>query len=315
MLGGLIAGALTGAAKGAGEVAQMGLERESKIDLAKAMADIDEQKQLRIDEVTRQRDIAGIGDKAKATAQAVIDTAPLRRQGYDSDAGLREAQRADKVLDTKAEAGAKIEAEAEGTKKLGGDKQYLSALRTLTDAKESSASKVQAALGNIQLQNAKRVEALRTEFGSKDITPERRDAIREEIQILTGKDNDNYMPVPIKDEMGNVTGYQVFDKKRGDFVTPKNSGSAPAGGADPLGLFGGKPGGPAPAGAAPAAGPAGGTADRPNVAGRPLYNTPTSELKRRAARPKNVSTAEANEAQAELDKRTADGGEARMSAY
>jgi hypothetical protein len=311
MLGGLIAGALSGAAKGGNEVATMGLERENKIDLAKAMADIDEQKQLRIDEVTRGRDIADIGKKAAATTQATIDTAPLRQQAYDVDAPLRASQRAEKALDVKSEATAKVEAEADATKKLGGDKGYVSALRTLADAKESSASRVQAALGQIQLDNSRRVEALRTEYGKA--TPERKDAIREEIQLLTGKDNDNYMPVPIKDEMGNVTGYQVFDKKRGDFVTPKGSGT-PGNAADPLGLFG-KPGAPAPA---PAGTPAPvGQAGQPAspVAGRPLYNTSQSELQRRAARPKGVSSAEAAEAQAELDKRAANGGESRMSAY
>ena len=47
------------------------------------------------------------------------------------------------------------------------------------------------------------------------------------------------------------------------------------------------------------------------VPGRPYYETPTDELKRRAKKPKGVSTAEANDAQAELDSRK---GEQRMSA-
>jgi len=47
------------------------------------------------------------------------------------------------------------------------------------------------------------------------------------------------------------------------------------------------------------------------VPGRPYYETPTDELKRRAKKPKGVSTAEANDAQAELDARK---GEQRISA-
>ena len=48
-----------------------------------------------------------------------------------------------------------------------------------------------------------------------------------------------------------------------------------------------------------------------NVPGRPLYNETTDNLTRMAKRPKGVSTAEANDAQAELDARK---GESRMSA-
>lgn len=57
----------------------------------------------------------------------------------------------------------------------------------------------------------------------------------------------------------------------------------------------------------------GGTTDTaaPTVAGRPLYNTPMSELQRMATKPRGVSTAEANDAQAELEARK---GEPRMSA-
>ena len=54
-----------------------------------------------------------------------------------------------------------------------------------------------------------------------------------------------------------------------------------------------------------------GTAIPVNVPGRPLYNESTADLTRMAKRPKGVSTAEAAEAQAELDARK---GESRMSA-
>lgn len=54
-----------------------------------------------------------------------------------------------------------------------------------------------------------------------------------------------------------------------------------------------------------------GNAAAPTVEGRPLYNKPMSELQRMAKRPLGVSTAEANDAQAELEARK---GESRMSA-
>ena len=55
----------------------------------------------------------------------------------------------------------------------------------------------------------------------------------------------------------------------------------------------------------------GGNAAAPEVSGRPLYNTNLSELQRMAKRPLGVSTAEANDAQAEIEARK---GESRMSA-
>ena len=50
----------------------------------------------------------------------------------------------------------------------------------------------------------------------------------------------------------------------------------------------------------------------PPVPGRPLYDTPSAELQQIAARPRGVSTQEANEARDELQKRK---GESRMSGF
>lgn len=104
----------------------------------------------------------------------------------------------------------------------GGDKTYLNALNALANAKQTPLEKIQTSIAKITLENANRVEALKTEYG-KTTEPSRQNAIREEIQLITGKDNDNYLPVPIKDELGQVSGYQIFDKKRGAFVQPQNA--------------------------------------------------------------------------------------------
>jgi len=77
MLGGLIAGALTGAAKGVGEASDVMLGQQNKLDLAKAMSDMEEQKLLRLDENKRRSDIDDIGKKATATAAA----APIVARG------------------------------------------------------------------------------------------------------------------------------------------------------------------------------------------------------------------------------------------
>ncbi len=92
-----------------------------------------------------------------------------------------------------------------------------------------------ADIKRIQLDNARRVKTLQEEF--RAAPPERRASITEEVQLLTGKDNDNYVPVPMKDETGAITGYQVFDKKRGTMVDARPKGPASAGGRPPLNSF------------------------------------------------------------------------------
>ena len=44
--------------------------------------------------------------------------------------------------------------------------------------------------------------------------------------MLTGKDADKFLPVPLKDEMGAITGYKVFDTKRGVWAESGASGGA-----------------------------------------------------------------------------------------
>lgn len=84
-------------------------------------------------------------------------------------------------------------------------------------------------INQIKLDNVTRVNSLQNEY--RTASPERQRAIQEEVQLLTGKDNDKYLPVPLKDDMGNVTGYKIFDTKRGAWV--ENAASSAN---DPLGL-------------------------------------------------------------------------------
>jgi hypothetical protein len=119
--------------------------------------------------------------------------------------------------------------ETEAVKTRGRDKGYTDALKALTDAKTSSAERISAALGQLNLDNAKRLQGLKTEYMKPGTSTARKEAINDEVQFLTGKDNDKYLPVPLKDELGQVTGYQIFDTKRGTFVTP--AAAAPGAGA------------------------------------------------------------------------------------
>jgi hypothetical protein len=108
------------------------------------------------------------------------------------------------------------EADRRVTKAKGSDKGYLSALRALHNATSDvdyRGRELDNAIKQMTVDNAKRIDVLRKEFGTA--SPERQKAISDEMSLLTGKDTDKFLPVPLKDEMGNVTGYKVFDTKRG----------------------------------------------------------------------------------------------------
>lgn len=71
LLQGVMQGISSGAKAGA-EVAKGYYEDERKIDVYKEMADIEEQKMLRIDEVKRNRDVEDIGRKGQAETEALV---------------------------------------------------------------------------------------------------------------------------------------------------------------------------------------------------------------------------------------------------
>jgi len=85
-------------------------------------------------------------------------------------------------------------------------------------------AKLDQDIKQIQLNNATEIEKLRKEFAAEK-DPDKRAIISDNLRILTGKDTDKYLPVPLKDDMGNITGYQIFDTKRGAFVDNQKSGA------------------------------------------------------------------------------------------
>lgn len=105
-------------------------------------------------------------------------------------------------------------------------------------------------VANIELQNIEQIKALRTEFSTA--TPERKDQIRDEISLLTGKDNDNWIAVPLQiDEYtGKATSYGKMNKKSGEIKPLQGGSSAPAktddGDVDPASFMKRRPA-PAPA--------------------------------------------------------------------
>lgn len=149
-LAGLISGVMGGAARGYTDVAQSEVKKQQELDLRKEMLAAEEEKQLRIDEITRQRnrgeedrkltpeylEKVGTADRMKGemAARNRRDIAPLTAE---ADAAELKAGASNVTRKAQLEGEAKAaQVNAPG---------YTAALRKETDAKESSSAKASAA--------------------------------------------------------------------------------------------------------------------------------------------------------------------------
>lgn len=87
---------------------------------------------------------------------------------------------------------------------------------------EAKGAALDQQIKEIQIKNAKDLDAMKESYRT-ETDPEKKAQIADNIRILTGKDKDKYLPVPLKDDMGNVVGYEIFDTIRGKFVESKAS--------------------------------------------------------------------------------------------
>lgn len=217
---GLLATALAGGAKVVGEQAGGDIEQSRKAEMLKQQADIEEQMRMRLSEFgEKQRrdgviyDATGAGGKAKLAARG-------KELAQSSDAAVSQARG---MIPVAVESARAVEgAKREETAKAGGDPAYLKALRAISNASAApdrtdyKGRELDNAIKQIAVDNNKTISKLKEEFSSA--TPERKQAINEELSVLTGKDADKFLPVPLKDELGAITGYKVFDTKRGVWV-------------------------------------------------------------------------------------------------
>jgi hypothetical protein len=77
MAQGLIAAALGGFGKGLATIGEMESKKQNEASLRKELMAAESEERLRIDEITRRRDIEGIGAKTEATARANLAAAPI----------------------------------------------------------------------------------------------------------------------------------------------------------------------------------------------------------------------------------------------
>lgn len=232
MLAGLI-GAAAGGIKGAADAYSMGAKSEfdnqQKVNLSQQLLDMEEQKALRVDEITRSRNIADVPKMATAQAEA----APIVAKGTVAgqvagaqavkDSGLQNLLASNEAAGINAKATAGVpEAEAalkakqlvagkanvtEAASQTGaanatqfnaevGAPGYLTNKTKLTNATESSGSKAQAALAGFTLTNAKVLQDARNLL-AKESDPEKRDELTRSIADLSGASTKNFGDVAI----------------------------------------------------------------------------------------------------------------------
>lgn len=227
MLAGLINAAASGI-KGAADAYSVGAKSEfdnqQKVNLSQQLLDMEEQKALRVDEITRSRNIAdvprlataqaeaapivakGVVAGRNATADAIGTTGVLNKEAANevagitakSNAGLPEAEAglkskqlaANKANVTEAATQTGLATATEQTAKTGA-KGYLGSVAAETNAKEQSGSKAQAALANFTLTNAKVLQDARALL-AKETDPEQRDILTRSIADLSGASTKNF---------------------------------------------------------------------------------------------------------------------------
>jgi len=227
MLAGLIGAAASGL-KGAADAYSMGAKSEfdknQKIDLSQELLNMEEQKALRVDEITRSRNLEDVGRLATANAAAapIVARGNVAGQVATADAvstsGLAGKLAANKAAGFNADAVAGVPAAeanlktaqltankanvTEAASQTGsanatqfnaevGAPGYLANKTKLTAATEQSGSKAQAALANFTLTNAKVLQDARVLL-AKESDPEKRDELTRSIADLSGASTKNF---------------------------------------------------------------------------------------------------------------------------
>jgi hypothetical protein len=227
MLAGLI-GAAAGGLKGAADAYSVGAKSEfdsqQKLDLSKQLLDMEEQKALRVDAITRTRNVEDVGRLAAAGAAAapVISAGVVAGQVAAEDAikstNLLDKKALNEVAGVNAKTKAGLpEAEAalaakrlvvnkanvtEDANQKGAAKgtefnaevntpNYLKNKQKVTEANESSGTKAQGALATFTLTNAKVLADARLKL-SKETDPDERDRLTRSISDLSGASTKNF---------------------------------------------------------------------------------------------------------------------------
>lgn len=207
-LGGLIASALGGGARGYTEAARGELKNQQELNLRALLAEVEKDKQLAIDAIRRERDIADIGTRADAETAANTRNAVPRAVSAANAAvagqvaGLNAASAANLPQLQAAADQAKYDASKPLAERQARDKVTLDTQLTIDQVKtpgfldaikekakaghiESSGSLAQAALANYKLGQERSLGTLRDQL-SKTTDEVKRAELTQRINDLSG---------------------------------------------------------------------------------------------------------------------------------
>lgn len=213
--GGIIAGAIGGGARAAGQMAEGQIEDKRKLDMAKQLSDLDEMRQRRIAEFSSNLEREG----HKARLQDTEDFAQKNFPNQLERVKQTKTAESDIELET---AGKKINLETEAVKARGNDKSYLSALRNVAAAQrvpESSLATAQAALVRFELYSKKQMfEARKLMASEKPEEQERGKRMLSALVMGTRSDSDTVQAAKIYEGMAKTKRAELEST---DFLTMK----------------------------------------------------------------------------------------------
>lgn len=169
---------------------------------------LEEEKQLRLDEIKRARDTADIVPRAEATANANLKTAPINAQAsvagkvaevdatvnsglIAKQAGLKQEEFTANKPVRDAGRDEAITGEIDTQTRLAQDPNYLSAKSKIATASEGSSTKAAAAASQFELSQKKLLADLRANL-SKTENPEARKGLESQIRDLSGASTKSY---------------------------------------------------------------------------------------------------------------------------
>ena len=212
---GLLAGALgTGIGQAAGAAADMAkgyIDDERKVDLQRQFADIELEKQNRLDEMKTDR-------KYKDDVRRTDPTGELVNNELQNS-NLKARQDAKNTVDKIGTSGYLDSLTKEDMAKSAGERS-VKGMAPGETASDRDYRNSQTESNRIKNENDKEVATLRREAARPDTTAERRKEIKDTIEILTGKDSDNYGHYT--DEAGKTV---IYNKKDGT-AAPQVGGSS-----------------------------------------------------------------------------------------
>ncbi len=205
-----IAGAAGGAGEVLGEKIKSGINTEAAKDLISVRAEIERQRDERLEGYASGREQRGYGFTRDQNDQNRSLQRDMQASGFVHSETLQTNQQEFLRGESTADRALRARALDQQSVSIGLERKKVDLL-------------VQA--GALDLEQRKRLDGLQTEYMA-ETDPVKREALGEKLLTLTGKWTERYQALPMKDDTGNITGYQMFDQRRGEMLQPKGGAAA-----------------------------------------------------------------------------------------